>query len=177
MQYAVITLKDKKILVDAKEVIFLDKFFKENKMPNFQEFNEEKDSIKNVVYGSILHNGKVEFIEHRKWLGFAFAYPSLEGYKSLSILDIHTLQTKNKGKLLFTPFAALIESDIELKITQNTGISAFLRYGNLDILTNVLNRECIYAIRATEKRKKFDNSNWKDCIDESRLLKTALSIS
>lgn len=174
MQYTFIDILDKRIIIDVKEASFINTFLKTKEMPLLNTFNEEK-TYKQVVYGAILYNETEPSIDHFQRMEYMFAYPVAGGYNQLSIIDIHLLATMVSGGLTFTPFAALVESDTELTVSPEAGISAFLRYDDMDILTNLINRECIYAIREIETQQP-DSLNWRRNLNEEHLLKVALEV-
>jgi hypothetical protein len=158
MQYRLVNLLNHPMILDKTETQFIRSFLKTKEMPPLYPFNEESAS-QAVAYGAALHNKEFDTIDHKQWLGYLFAYPHSEGYRLLSIVDIHISPTLMSGGLIFTPFAALVESDSKLHITPEMGITAFLRYEDMDIITNVLNRQCVYAIRGIEAKANI--SNWK----------------
>jgi hypothetical protein len=173
MQYSIIKLLERQMIIDIQEGKIISAFLKTKQLPPLEEFNEKK-SHKYIVYGAALHNKGHETIDHQKWSGYVFAYPDKEGYKQLLIADMHTCPTMMSGGLTFTPFAAIVESDIQLNVTQEHGISAFLMYHDMDIITNMLNRECLYAIRGIETNANL--SNWRKNIDDAQLIQIALGI-
>jgi hypothetical protein len=176
MQYSKINVIDRQIIVDKREGIFINSFLIKKEIPRIFDFNEET-IIKNIVYGAVLHNPGIESIDFHNWLGYLFAYSVEDGLCMLSITDIHVTATMVSGGLTFTPFAAIVESDRELIVTETEGLSAFLRYNDMDIITNILNRDGIYAIREVEKQKDLiDSFNWKQRIDEAHLVELALLI-
>lgn len=175
MQYTSIKIINKSIIIDIKEAQILNTFIKNKSLPQLHDIDETSIK-KTVVYGAVLHNEACETIDHKQWLECAFAYPDEAGYNSLSILDIHLTPTLIGGGLRFTPFAALIESDKRFSIDETQGISAFLRYDDLDIITNMINRECIYAIRYIVEDSTTEKSNWRRSINEDKILEIAFSI-
>lgn len=174
MQYSSIKLLERQMIIDTQEGLIINTFLKTKEMPQLTAF-DDKNTYKTIVYGAALHNKGCEDIDHAKWTGFMFAYPTGDGYKLLSLKEMHLCPTMMSGGLTFTPFAALVESDIPLDVTSHRGVSAFLRYNDMDIITNMLNRECIYAIRAIEDKANFNN--WRKNVDEEQLIQIALSIN
>ena len=176
MQYSIIKIANNPVIIDAKEGHFLNTFIKTQQMPPVQPFREES-TYHSVVCGAILHNEGCESINPRDWVGYMFAYPHADGYNMLTITDIHLTPTMASGGLTFTPFAALVESDIELNPASGQCISAFLRYDDMDIITNFINRECIYAMKEIKNgNDTLEVKNWKRGINDEHLLEVALSI-
>lgn len=175
MQYSIVNLLNHPVILDRREGAFINTFVKEKTMPALVE-QQGKDRVKQMVYGAVLHNEACETIEHRQWLGFEFAYPQTDTYGMLSIIDIHLTPTMSSGTLTFTPFAALVETHAELN-ANNECVSAFLRYDDMDIITNVLNRECVYAIKEMKVlNSETECKSWKRNIDEDKMLELAFAI-
>lgn len=176
MQYTKIKLLNRPMIIDVQEGDIITTFLKSKQMPALQGF-EPREVIRSVVYGAALHNEGCEQINHRGQVGCLYAYPQAGGYTLLMVKDIHTAPTLVSGGLTFTPFAALVESNGPLEVAEGKGLSAFLRHEEMDIITDMLNRECVYAIREIECRpEEGSRSSWKCAIDEDRLLEIAMGI-
>ncbi len=175
MQYSRINLLNRPMIIDVREGEIIQSFVKTKSLPNHDEFDHAKKT-KYIVYGAALHNEGCEEINHREFLKKPFAYPFEDGYKTLSIVDMYTISTIHSGGLTCTPFAALIETDTELD-TEKPKISAFPKKEDMDIITNMLNRECVYAIEEIETRQEvLDAISWKSTIDDAHLLEVAMAI-
>lgn len=175
MQYTTIKLVNRPVIIDLKEAEYLNTFIRTKELPLLQNYNEE-NAQQSVVYGAALHNEGCDTIEHRKWMECAFAYPHTIGYGLLSILDIYLTPTMVSGGLRFTPFAALVESDCPLSVSNEQGVSAFVRFDDMDIVTNLINRECIYAIRQVVDLTSVNKQTWRRAINEDTMLQVAFSV-
>lgn len=74
------------------------------------------------------------------------------------------------------PCALLLNTPLDLNKRKDYGFgyNAYLRFGNMGALTNILNRPYVFCLRGTET--SFDpaeKGNWKQYIDMTKLLKTA----
>lgn len=176
MQYTTIKLVNRPVIIDLKEADYLNTFIRTKEMPQLQLYNNET-AQQTVVYGAVLHNEGCDTIEHRKWLECAFAYPQTTGYGLLSILDIQLAPTMVSGGLRFTPFAALVESDCPLNLSNEQGVSAFVRFEDMDIVTNLINRECIYAMRQAVEASSVTKQTWRRAVNEDTMLQVAFSIA
>ncbi len=60
----------------------------------------------------------------------------------------------------------------------NRSRTAYLRWHNMDILTNLINRMGLFAFSAEEKRFKqpLTESNWKERIDYTRAVRVARKV-
>lgn len=175
MQYSRITLVNRPMIIDKKEGLLLNNFLKTKSMTPLQEACGEI-THKYLVFGAALHNEGCEKINHEMGIGSAFAYSQTEDFNTLTIQGLHLTSSLVSGGLTFTPFAALVESHIELNPDTEECISAFLRNEEMDIITNLLNRECIYAMK--EFKKLDENTrNWRSGINDERLLEIAFGIN
>jgi len=175
MQYSIVTILKHPVILDSKEGVFINTFVKEKTMPAIEEF-EEDGRVNLFVYGAVLHNEGCEKINHKELLGKTFIYPKTESYGTLTFVDMYLLPILSNSRLSFTPFSAHIRITPELTSDKDC-ISAFLRYDEMDIITNILNRECIYAIKETKVLQNEEEcKNWRRYSNEDRMLEIAFSI-
>ncbi len=72
-------------------------------------------------------------------------------------------------------FAALMRLPKDFVFGKTLAKTAYLRWHNMDALTNALNRKGLYALIAPERRftKALTKDNWRERIDQKRAIKYA----
>lgn len=92
----------------------------------------------------------------------------------LGIKDIIIFEKDQLNRLAF---ASLVSVPVEFELNRNAK-TAFLRWHNTGILTNLLNRDGLFSFISEEKRNIHDlnQQNWKNKVDKERAVKNAFSI-
>lgn len=180
MQYAFLQITDKyKCLVDANELLTLNSNlgeFKENPL-------DDSSFIFKIFYGAyfpqrdkkLSYQSALEHIDNAKdkWLIHLSKHDGIYmGIKDLVILS------DNSNKI---PFASLVSVPPSFELNKKgQAKTAFLRWHNLDIITNLINRDGLFSFVREERRNMNDiiltPDNWKTKIDEKRAIKNAASI-
>ncbi|HBB6753290.1 TPA: DNA topoisomerase III [Citrobacter freundii] len=183
MQYALLDVGHRKLLIDANEFGLL-KSWKDKQVEELSGFCES-DHPYYLCYGGYLLNpevsdkdidGKLKSMENF-WLA-AIDDTALNCHQ-IAFYSIYTLPVISVGYQKVVPFAALIKSDdcIIHKIATKSdfAVSAFLRVQEWDVATNILNREGIFAFKGVEMRFKepVSEDNWKRLISEDRAIRCA----
>ncbi|EBJ7698811.1 DNA topoisomerase III [Salmonella enterica] len=183
MQYALLDVGHRKLLIDANEFGLL-KSWKDKQVEELSDFCES-DHPYYLCYGGYLLNpevsdkdidGKLKSMENF-WLA-AIDDTALNCHQ-IAFYSIYTLPVISVGYQKVVPFAALIKSDdcIIHKIATKSdfAVSAFLRVQEWDVATNILNREGIFAFKGVEMRFKepVNEDNWKRLISEDRAIRCA----
>lgn len=179
MQYAIMGLEPEKDIyriIDANEYYELI-HSKDKEITDFEP--DDIELILKLVYGTIIPQYKT----HRKEieeginmaLGKALAYVDKGVSTLIELVDIEVSKEEIHGKI---PFSALIKTNLTIDNKSHQAISAFLRYENMTVQNNLLNRFGIFAIKEQENRIKeqLSKDNWKKFIDENRVLKVANKI-
>jgi hypothetical protein len=93
----------------------------------------------------------------------------------LGIKDIIILEKDQQNRLAF---ASLVSVPAEFELNRGNAKTAFLRWHNTSILTNLLNRDGLFSFISEEKRNIHDlnQQNWKNKVDRERAVKNAFSI-
>lgn len=179
MQYRKINIQDDlNIIVDPYEVNTIMNSLSEGIRINVKSPNISDIKLK-VVYGAIIpqvHSSIEEFDEEvSNSVGRALGYILNGNCILLELKDILLADNPlDNGNL---PFAALINTDLLIGTSKHS-ISAFLRYSNLCVEDNIINRSCIFAINKQEDRIKsiLTEYNWRSIIDKDRMLRIAKGI-
>lgn len=186
MQYALITIKDKMLLLAAHEMMAL-----EAHLDGITDMDKpQEDALPyHLCYGSYLLPQGVDGAKALEdfqaardhWLGF------VENNKchSIAFHDAQAFEVRHIGNAIRIPFAALIQATetIIAKIgdkSSRQSVAGFLRYEqDMSPSTNILNCPGIIAFKGVEKRLKVDSlnlENWKESIDYERAKRAALTI-
>lgn len=181
MQYAFMKITEKyKCLIDANELLTLNS--------DITDFKESPLDDSNFIFK----------------ICYGFYYPQLDKKLNLESILNHIEDAKNKWLIhisknhgtylgindlvLFPeyfktrqkiPFAALVSVPPTFQLNiKGQAKTAFLKWHNLDIITNLINREGLFALVREEKRntKNLTIENWKDKIDKERAIRNAFSI-
>lgn len=183
MQYALFDGQKRKFLLDATEFGIL-KNWQENQIEELSDFNESEHSYY-VCYGGYLLNPEVldENIDEKLKAMEGFWLAAIDDYgkycHQIAFYSICPFPIISVGHQQIVPFAALIKSDdcIITKIAAKSGfaVTAFLRVGEWDVATNILNREGIFAFNGVEMRFKnsVSEDNWQQIVSESRACRCA----
>ena len=183
MQYALFDGQKRKFLLDATEFGVL-KDWKDNPVRELLDFNESNQPYY-LCYGGFLLNPDVsdndicERLEKLEGFWLAAIDDTALNCHQIAFYSIHTLPVISIGYQKIVPFAALIKSDdcIIQKIATKSdfAVSAFLRVQEWDIVTNILNREGIFAFNGVEMRFKepVNEDNWQRLISEERAIRCA----
>lgn len=177
MQYALLQVsKDAHVLIDANELQVL------NSEAPIVENKPDESSLKlKIFYGFYFQQidkkfTDAEVLSHiddsiNKWL------IHLSGLKVIYLgIDEIMLLKKDSNK---TVFAALVSVSDEFQLnSKGQAKTAFVRYHDLSIQNNLLNRLGLFSFVREEKRnvKDLTKLNWKNKVDKERAVKNAFSI-
>lgn len=179
MQYALMGLdpeKDVFIIIDANEYKELIDS-KDKKIADIEP--DDNELILKLVYGTIIPQYKIQRKDIEEGLntalGKALAYVDNGVSTLIELVDIEVSKEEINDRI---PFSALIRTNLTIDNKKHQAISAFLRYGNMTVQDNLLNRFGIFAIKEQENRIKeqLSKDNWKTFIDENRVLRVASKI-
>ncbi|EKF0803840.1 DNA topoisomerase III [Salmonella enterica] len=180
MQYALFDVGQRKILLDASE-FFLLKDWQKKQVKELSDFSESEHPYY-LCYGGYLLNPdvsdqnvdeKLKSMEN-SWLTAIDEYGRY--FYQVSLYSIHPYPLIMVGHQRIIPFAALIKSDNQIisKISARSfAVTSFLRIADWDIVTNILNREGLFAFNGVEFRHKetLDEENWSSFIDKQRMFR------
>jgi hypothetical protein len=184
MQYAMIEIKQQKLLISANEMQSLNLF--RNSIADLPYLNEAEHPY-HICYGCYMpqpNTDEVKALEDFKavqdhWIG----YVDQDKCYSIAFHEAEALESLHRGKRFSFPFAALIQADESVikKIGDQASVQAvtgFLRYlDQMTPATNILNRPGIIALKGIERRlKQVIPSDWRRHIDRDRARRTAVSI-
>jgi len=160
MQYALMKLDKGKFLIDAHELIYINNYIDSGKIIQDSP-PEDEDNLKHkLVYGCYFQQ--------------ILADDSKVIY--LGIDDIEIIQ-RNERRLMF---AALISAPEEFIINQKKQAkTVYLRLHNLDLLTNLVNREGLFALGMQENLDEsvlLTKENWRQYIDFNKAIKRCSTI-
>lgn len=185
MQYALISIKDKMLLLSAHEMQALDEHLES--IADMDSPQEDTHPY-HLCYGSYMPQigtNAAKAIEDFQaardhWLG------SIENDKChiIAFHDAQEFEVQHIGNAIRIPFAALIQASEAIieKIGNKSSVQSvtgFLRYQDMSPSTNLLNRPGIIALKGLEKRLKVNPlnlQNWRESIDHRRAERAALTI-
>lgn len=172
MQYAVMEVSGKRLLIDVQEMAAIETHSEE--IADAKE-NEETMPLK-VVYGCYKPQPGIAIAEALKMittgLGYRHGHIDQRTCRGLEFLDVVTYTPVSRGYSMDVPFAALVRTHVEFPKDQERPMTFFLRYEGMNPATNILNRPGIYAITQQERRvKSLEHENWRSSIDKSRATK------
>ncbi|EIU9113107.1 TPA: DNA topoisomerase III [Salmonella enterica subsp. enterica serovar Paratyphi B] len=180
MQYALFDAGERKILLDANEFYLL-KNWQKNQLRELSDFCESEHSFYLCYGGYLLNpdisdqnvNADLKSMENF-WLTAIDEYGRY--FYQVALYSIRTFPLITVGHQRIVPFAALIKSDSNIisKIASKSfAVTAFLRIADWDIITNILNREGLFAFNGVEFRHKetLGEENWRTFIDKNRMFR------
>lgn len=185
MQYAVIEIQGRMLLIAANELQSLEAFG--NTITDQNKIDEEQHPY-TICYGSYMPQPDID--EKQAMEHFNSSIDSWIGYideDKCHLIDFHDAQPmepEHRGLLTFIPFAALIQTHPEIiekigKKSQAQAVTGFLRFDEMSPATNILNRPGIIALKGVERRIKgepVNKANWHKHIDWDRAMRTARTI-
>ncbi|HCL5312716.1 TPA: DNA topoisomerase III [Salmonella enterica] len=180
MQYALFDAGERKFLLDANEFYLL-KNWQKNQVKELSDFNESENSFY-LCYGGYLLNPDVseQSVDARLKSMENFWLTAIDEYGryfyQVALYSIHPFPLIRNGHQRIVPFAALIKSDnhiISKIAAKSFSVTAFLRIADWDIVTNILNREGLFAFNSLEFRHKetLSEENWRTFIDKNRMFR------
>jgi hypothetical protein len=195
VQFALWEVGEKaRILVTAQEIMLMDRVVASgvpDKDLPLVELAENEDLPLKVVYGLYMParpetTGQMAAEDAAKAVGYGLAFLDKSGVgQILGLTDLWLFPplvrrcahgTEDSGRNF--PFAALVETRHEFDNTSTQSVAAFLRYGNLSLMTNILNRPGVFAIHRQERRSKTvpTQDNWRGLVDQKRACETAARV-
>jgi hypothetical protein len=186
MQYAQFNIDGHKILLDVSEKHSLD-----NHMDSLVELEKpsEESTLFMICYGSyrpqpgVSDEQAVEdlLIAKDHWLGHVDGADC----HMIAFHDFEQFPVEHLGHSTRIPFAAVIQASPEIIEAIGSdksvrAVSAFLRYGDVSVPINVLNRPGIIALKGIEKRhgqQSITLANWREHIDPVRAVRTSQKIA
>ena len=185
MQYALIEIQKKTLLIAANEMQALDTF---HDSISEQDRPHESQHPYHVCYGCYMPQhglDEAEALEDFKaardhWIG----YIQQDKCHIIAFHDAEPMATERVGRAIRIPFAALVQAHSEVmeQIGDKASVQAvtgFLRYAEMSPATNILNRPGIIALKGIERRVKdgpVNPADWRKHIDRERAKRTARAI-
>lgn len=178
MQYALMKVKEHRFLIDATEWQIL-KDWQTKQIKEQTDFNESEHQYY-LCYGGYLLNPKTpdKNINDELKLKENFWLAAIDEYHQhcyqIAFYSIQPFPLITVGQQRIVPFAALIKANdeviIKISSRSNFAVSAFLRFDQYDIPTNILNRKGIFAFKGIERRHKepVNEHNWSEFINKGR---------
>lgn len=166
-------------LMDASEYVALNAYVERRVMPSL-EVCDESVFVWRVVYGaamaSPLHapDDLVAAIMATR----SCAYGRLAGRDPATcrlseLRDIEFFAPIAAGKSIKHPFAALLGTIEDIPKPERQALTLFPRYSSMDVLTNVINRPFLLAVKGEEGRAggtlKGDTETWRAFIRPDRV--------
>lgn len=205
MQYAMISLNNKKLLLDASEVLVLDYVLQKKDFDVFKSINDKKpeeNKLKNeaLFYGVFKTYEKpeemIQFVNDVvgcELVKFNFrckekpfknwTSENIEASVEYSVIKDIVLFDAIIKSTATIPFACYLKSEKNLDNNSKFGSTFFPKIQfeeneDADVFTSFLNRPGLFCFHTQEKRNKnhINADNWKNYIDKERLLKLAFSI-
>lgn len=185
MQYAIIEIQKKLLLIDASEMQSLDTFKdaivelakpKEDELPYY------------VCYGSYMPQKDIDDVNALNDFKMArdhwIATVNEDKCHIIAFHDAEPFEMERRGFARHIPFAALIQAQTPIidrigRKNSTQAVTSFLRYDGMTPATNVLNRRGIIALKGIENRVKNEVINpldWKKHVDKDRAKRAARSI-
>lgn len=177
MGFRKIVLLGHAMIMNQEETVMLNTFLKTKQYPMISAAAATAE-MTSIVYGAILHNDGCTETDHKKLVGRTFIYGRDGSFEQMKIKDFHLVLTLVAGGLTFTPFAALVQTEQAICLPETEAFAAFLRIDEMDVITNLLNREYVYAIKEVVTPSRATTvSDWKRRIDDTRLIEVAMTVS
>jgi hypothetical protein len=189
VQYALMPVPDGRlILVDATEYLVLSGLEADSD-PVLDEPVDEAKFTWRVVYGSLmpspLHPGcdVVDTMMHLRGCGFGRLVSVREPApfcRVSEVRDIRIFEATARGKSVCYPVAALVGTVEVLPKAHKQALTMFPRYHGMDVLTNVVNRPFLIALKGEEQRGTKainvapDGADWAQFVNEDRAKSIAL---
>lgn len=188
MQYALIEIQDRPILIDANEYGALNLL---RETPVIDEPVDEGALVWKLVYGSFKPNRDRDAEEAlgamREQMGVAWGrIIARDGLcRWAEVKDVETFEPIRRGHAMpaghaaDVPVAVLLATRDEIPPADEQGLTLFPRYASqMDPLTNVLNRPGLLCLKGEEKRVRkqlnpLPPEDWRSLIDRERAVRTA----
>lgn len=185
MQYALIEIQQRMLLVSAHEMQSLNTF---HDAITEQDKPSGAEHPYHVCYGCYMPQPGIEEAEamddfeaaRDHWIG----YIQHDKCHIIAFHDAEPMEPKRMGRAIRIPFAALVQASAPIikKIGDRAFVQAvtgFIRYADISPATNILNRPGIIALKNIERRVKggpLSPADWRRHIDRARAARTALGI-
>jgi hypothetical protein len=189
VQYALMPVPDgRHILVDAAEYLVLSGL-DANCEPVLDEPVDEAKFTWRVVYGSLMPSPlhlDCDVVGTMMGLcGCAFGRlvsvrEPAPTCRVSEIRDIKIFEATARGRTVSYPVAALIGTVEAIPKAHKQALTMFPRYRGMDVLTNVINRPFLMALKGEEQRGTKainavpDGADWAQFVNEARAKSTAL---
>lgn len=185
MQYALIEIQKRMLLIAANEMQSLDTY---HDAIAEQDKPDETQHPYHVCYGCYMPQHGIDedkALEDFKaardhWIG----YIQQEKCHIIAFHDAEPMEPERMGRAIRIPFAALVQAHAPV-IEQIGGkasvqaVTGFLRYAGMSPATNILNRPGVIALKGVERRVKdgpVNPADWRKHIDRDRAKRTARAI-
>ena len=196
MQYALIEIQDRKLLIDANEIQSLNEFndsIAELETPDWSESSKGRRPFStifpyHICYGSYMPQPGIDEKKGVEDLTFArdhfLGFVQREKCHVIALSDINVMDALPVGRTFHIPFAALVQaSDFVIgeigEKRSSRAVTGFLRYKNMSPATNILNRPGIIALKGIERRtnnEAISPENWRKYIDRDSAKRIAQKI-
>ena len=173
MQYAIITIENQRILLDAREHHYIMNDIELSYSPLIED--EEKTHLY-MCYGDLYLREDQTFEDFIKYKDAAhfLGCDKLINMPLFGIVDYEIIEKRKDNLYSCAWLIEMREDDFKIGYTPETGTICF---ENMDILTTFLNRPYLIAFQAIEKRvKQLSKDNWKNFIDRVRAIKCSKKI-
>lgn len=149
------------------------------KVPNYTKIIPDDDVLPVIAYGVIIpqYNTKIKDWKRELFEQRNHAYCTLlnnqvfvSGYSDFVIFESDKVYNSH------IPIALLYYTSLDLseKRDYGFGYTSFLRYKDMDILTNIINRQYLFCLGGLESSFNHkDIENWKNYINKNDLLTVA----
>jgi hypothetical protein len=183
MQYAIMEVQGRKLLLDSSEAQAVDSYGHDG-ISDAPRPDEQAAPLV-LCYGGYLP--QVDIPSDRVRSDLLGAQGSWLGHISgptcqlIAVQAVVAYEPEKVGRNSITPFAALIqahESVLDALKDTARAVTAFVRYPNMSPADNLLNRHGVMSLRGIEKRIKSELTllAWESSIDKSRAIRAAKSI-
>lgn len=183
-QYAAFKLKNGEfVIVDAEEVWHIDEFMKnrteKTKQPDYPLIEPEDEDVLQLAYGVLIPQYDTETENWSKELDRFknYAFATLEDRKVyLSAYSDYKIFPEMPVYNSHIPCALLLSTSLNLGEEKEFGFgyTLFLKYGNMEILDNIFNRDFVFCLGDIEETFQPDDfSNWTKYINKEKMMNVA----
>ena len=174
--------KEVDILVDCEEISHIFRFIdKEIALEDIKVVDTADDKEPVLAYGILMICNGIEMsvdeaeetLNNRKNYAFACLEEMKECLSSYEDIAVFKEDVVYEDSI---PIACLLKTDLDVANGKQYGFgyTMFIRYSDMDILSNIMNRNYLLCLRGVEESFDInDKDNWKDYINKDRLIKIA----
>lgn len=184
-QYGVLPLHNGgNVIIDIEELSHLNEYMeslkgsKKTKSPEYTRVEPKEDNRLVLVYGVLIPQYDTDLDNWEqilsKYKEYAFVTLAEEKLFLSAYKDFKIFEEKRVYEYSI-PCALLLDTSLDLskKKEYGFGYTSFLRYKDLDIFTNILNRQFLFCLGEIETSFNDDLENWKKYINKEKLINVA----